>query len=127
MHLVLREDPLLQRVVEVTARGRRFDVIHQMRARRMSAGATSCFSGLSAPTAATKHPRRCISSVRTGEFDVVQVTQISASATAAPTLGIAFTGHVAVDQAVAKACARATSMSKALIISRGNTVRRASS
>src|SRR5262245_64874864 len=127
MHLVLREDPLLQRVVEVTARGRRFDVIHQMRARRMSAGAISCFWGLSAPTAATKHPRRSISSVRTGRFDVVQVTQISASATATPMLGMGFTGHVAVDQAVANACARCPSMSKTVIISRGNTDLRASS
>jgi Recombinase len=52
----------------------------RMRARRMRAGAISCFSGLSAPTAATKHPLKSKSSVRIGDFDVVQVIQMSSGA-----------------------------------------------
>jgi hypothetical protein len=94
-----------------------------MRARRMSAGAISCCSGLSAPMAATKHPFKSKSSVRIGDFDVVQVTQISASATAAATLAVGLTGQLAVDPADANAWARAASMSKTRTISLAQSIR----
>ena len=48
-----------------------------------------------------------MSAVRIADFDVVQVTQMSASCTAACTLDTAVTAQIVVDAAAAKASARA--------------------
>src|SRR5262245_65829612 len=93
----------------------------RMRARRIRAGAISCFSGLSAPMAATKHPLKSKSSVRIGDFDVVQVIQMSISLTTSRTLGAGVAEHVDVEFACANASARAWTMSNTRTVSRGKT------
>ena len=74
-------------------------------------GSISCFSGLSAPIAATKHPFRFMPGVTTGDLDVVHVTTMSAPSTASAALELGVDRNPLVRFSVAKARASAVSMS----------------
>jgi hypothetical protein len=83
----------------ITTRSARFDVIHQNACATHEGRSYLVLLGIVRTPGCDEALRRFISSVRTGELDVVQVTQISGSATAAPMLGVGVTRQFGGDQA----------------------------